>query len=1022
MKRIPLALGLVVLVQAGAARADFHADTTVKYRDASGNMTWGTQFQSTVFGTGANFAADVLMAVVNIGTVIADIWTGGAVNKLSTAWDYTKLAFKGAGWAKNCYAATGGENVNWHEAAHCLAKFDTSGVADDLATLWDAEQAIEQAWADLGDHNEAEAYQINLPAPPNLPDVVELTFSAYYTRDRDLLGLWSPVGWIKAVRPGQGPGDRATHPAIQVEGPGYGTPSVHSAAGTTWTEGYEDGWVTVRLRPRGLPFGKYPIFFTAKEGACRTCNSIKHTIVLQFDRNPCAEQGKKMLPNGTCDPQVCHGRLDPYTNTCLACPPGTGEDLSDPRRGSCKACPAGQAPNSAGQCVSCGPGFESSVGQVACLPITCDPVAASQPIGPGIPLWQYSNAAHTCQCVRGPSGGALWKCGTCPAAQHMVATSGGLQCQDCPAGQVGAPYVGEIVDASPPTRCIPDPVRHAPAGSVNPGSSCPFTITGWAWDLDNPGGATQVDVYDGSGRFDNGGHPRAPVRTLNAYGRPGTPQSPRHGFEYRLAPEQRRNAQTLQFWAKDPLYPSWTRQIGTYTLGCTSRELPFGKVESVTGDGRIIGYAIDPTRAANDTITVNVYVDNRLIASPPANGVNERVFASTLYPGNHGFALQLPASYRDGRAHLLSVQAVSFADRALTAWVVQGRSFTLSPPMPQHDPTQWTIATPREQVGSIGVVGVQSAVLGGRGTLDLFSVPPTAATTIVRRTEGPWKPKTWAQRASGQSAYVSQPVAVSDGTTQHVFVLAGQGEILHYSAAATATGATAPESLGLHTTREAPAVALHPTSGRIDVFVRGMDDQLWQNTLPAGGRWSGWSKISLPKGPMTSGPAALWSTATKIDVFYRSTGNVPWHYSRASRFTPSFESIGGVLKSAPSVAKWATGGYSVFGIGNDNAVWRRDFTTSWGSWASLGGLTGNPSASPAVASASAGRVDVFIKGLDGAVWQRAWVSGRAADEIAQSEDAAADDAVAGGCAAGGNGASGAASLLLLCLLACRRRR
>ena len=82
-----------------------------------------------------------------------------------------------------------------------------------------------------------------------------------------------------------------------------------------------------------------------------------------------------------------------------------------------------------------------------------------------------------------------------------------------------------------------------------------------------------------------------------------------------------------------------------------------------------------------------------------------------------------------------------------------------------------------------------------------------------------------------------------------------------------------------------------------------------------------------------------------------------------------WESLGGVLTSAPAVAAWNYGRLDVFVKGTDNALWHKWYQGGWSSWESLGGVL---TSAPAVASWSLGRLDVFAKGTDNALWHKWW--------------------------------------------------
>jgi hypothetical protein len=155
-------------------------------------------------------------------------------------------------------------------------------------------------------------------------------------------------------------------------------------------------------------------------------------------------------------------------------------------------------------------------------------------------------------------------------------------------------------------------------------------------------------------------------------------------------------------------------------------------------------------------------------------------------------------------------------------------------------------------------------------------------------------------------------------------------------------------------------------TGRADVFVRGTDNGLWQNTAN-GTSWSGWSPLG---GGLTSDPGAVSWGPNRIDVFVRGTDDQLWHkwYSGTSWY--QWEPLGGGLTSGPGVASWGYNRLDVFVRGTDNQLWHRWWDgIAWRAWEPLGGaLTSNPTA----VSWGPNRIDVFVRGTDNQLWHRWW--------------------------------------------------
>jgi hypothetical protein len=151
--------------------------------------------------------------------------------------------------------------------------------------------------------------------------------------------------------------------------------------------------------------------------------------------------------------------------------------------------------------------------------------------------------------------------------------------------------------------------------------------------------------------------------------------------------------------------------------------------------------------------------------------------------------------------------------------------------------------------------------------------------------------------------------------------------------------------------------------GRLDVFVRGIDDQLWH--LWYASSWSAWEPLG---GSLSASPAAVSWGLGRIDVVVRGTDLAAWHIAYGGGWT-GFDSLGGVLADSPGVSSWGSGRLDVFAKGSDSRLYHQwyDGGPTWSGWqlAQSGTLTSGPAAvSPAV-----GDVSVFARGTDLGIWQ-----------------------------------------------------
>jgi hypothetical protein len=147
--------------------------------------------------------------------------------------------------------------------------------------------------------------------------------------------------------------------------------------------------------------------------------------------------------------------------------------------------------------------------------------------------------------------------------------------------------------------------------------------------------------------------------------------------------------------------------------------------------------------------------------------------------------------------------------------------------------------------------------------------------------------------------------------------------------------------------------------GRLDVFVRGTDDELWHGWF-TGFQFFGWEPLG---GVLASGPTVAAWGPNRLDVFVEGTDGGMWHRWWDGTRWNGWEPLGGVLASGPTVASWGPNRLDVFVQGTDNGIWHRWWDgTQWNGWEGLGGQS---SGDPAAASWGPGRVDVFTRNVDG---------------------------------------------------------
>jgi uncharacterized protein YvpB len=155
--------------------------------------------------------------------------------------------------------------------------------------------------------------------------------------------------------------------------------------------------------------------------------------------------------------------------------------------------------------------------------------------------------------------------------------------------------------------------------------------------------------------------------------------------------------------------------------------------------------------------------------------------------------------------------------------------------------------------------------------------------------------------------------------------------------------------------------------GRIDVFARGTDNALWHEAWN-GTRWSAWESLG---GVLTTAPAATSPVGSgRLYILVRGTDGALYVMIWTGSTWSGWQGLGGFVTSAPVVASWGTNRLDVFARGGDHALWHRGWDgSSWGAWDSRGGWLAS---APAAASWGPNRIDVFVRGGDNGLWHMAW--------------------------------------------------
>lgn len=121
------------------------------------------------------------------------------------------------------------------------------------------------------------------------------------------------------------------------------------------------------------------------------------------------------------------------------------------------------------------------------------------------------------------------------------------------------------------------------------------------------------------------------------------------------------------------------------------------------------------------------------------------------------------------------------------------------------------------------------------------------------------------------------------------------------------------------------------------VFVRGTDGQVWVKWWLQGSGWSAWAALGAPPGGFVGGPVITQSAAT-CDLFVRGVDNALWQRGYRSGGWASWErhNDGGVLAEDPSASSLKPDQLQLVVRGADGNVWQKS-----GGGQTIGNISGN---------------------------------------------------------------------------------
>ncbi|RKR92341.1 alpha-galactosidase [Micromonospora pisi] len=255
----------------------------------------------------------------------------------------------------------------------------------------------------------------------------------------------------------------------------------------------------------------------------------------------------------------------------------------------------------------------------------------------------------------------------------------------------------------------------------------------------------------------------------------------------------------------------------------------------------------------------------------------------------------------------------------------------------------------------------------------------------------------------GSDATASPALVRVDDTHASAFVRGGDGALWQNVRDGATTWGTTWTSLGGPVDGQilGQPAAYGSAGGRIDVFVRGTDDAVWRRTF-TGGTWGGWNSLG---GTVTDAPTVAFSGPSEWSVFARATDGTVWTRTASGAWTGIGSPENRPIYGRPSAVVDDAGRLHVAVRGRTDEVWLRTRTGStWSAWSSLGGTV---SGSPTLLATS-GRVYLFALAADNKLWQRNFADGGWGGWFGRGEFATDAFRGAVGAAAGANGSVWAA--------------
>ncbi len=185
--------------------------------------------------------------------------------------------------------------------------------------------------------------------------------------------------------------------------------------------------------------------------------------------------------------------------------------------------------------------------------------------------------------------------------------------------------------------------------------------------------------------------------------------------------------------------------------------------------------------------------------------------------------------------------------------------------------------------------------------------------------------------------------------------------------------------------RSSPSLAAVRGSQRLDVVVRDAANAI-QWSANSGGSWAPYTSLGAPPGGAVGDPAIVSWAPGRLDLFVRGLDNKLWQRfstNAGTTWSDWIQPVGaeGTLASGPDATSRGPGLLDVVVAGTDGALYQRfwdgqRWNTAWLRQGAPGGGTPNPPAgvvgTPTATSPNGVNLELFARDTTDRIWQQTW--------------------------------------------------